>query len=151
MFYHLTQRPMEDTLRMLLGKARLAGWRVVVRGRAQDRLAVLDEKLWQGAEDGFLPHGLAGGAHDALQPILLTTETSRTNDATCVMAIDGSAVDPAEVEALERVCVLFDGNAPDALETARSQWRAMKDAGVTAEYWSEDGGTWEKKAQTNAE
>ncbi|MEP5197776.1 MAG: DNA polymerase III subunit chi, partial [Roseobacter sp.] len=38
MFYHLTRRPMEDTLTMLLGKARQAGWRVLVRGTDSDRL-----------------------------------------------------------------------------------------------------------------
>ena len=32
MFYHLTRHPIEETLRMLLGKAQGAGWRVAVRG-----------------------------------------------------------------------------------------------------------------------
>ncbi|MEO9894942.1 MAG: DNA polymerase III subunit chi, partial [Paracoccaceae bacterium] len=31
-FYHLTRRPLEDTLSMLLAKAMQAGWRVAVRG-----------------------------------------------------------------------------------------------------------------------
>ena len=31
-FYHLTRRPLEATLPMLLGKAQQAGWRVAVRG-----------------------------------------------------------------------------------------------------------------------
>ena len=72
-FYHLTRRPLEHTLPTLLDKARGAGWRVAVRGPDPDRLAWLDEKLWLGPEDRFLPHGLAGGPHDAAQPILLTT------------------------------------------------------------------------------
>lgn len=148
MFYHLTQRPMEDTLLMLLGKARAAGWRVVVQGNATDRMAWLDEKLWLGAEDGFLPHGLAGGPHDALQPVLLTTENSRPNGATCLMSIDGAEVSPEDVSALERVCVLFDGGAADALEVARGQWRKLKEAGVAAEYWSEESGSWQKMAET---
>ena len=73
-FYHLTQRPLEATLPMLLTKALQAGWRVAVRGRDAGRMAWLDEKLWLGPEDGFLPHGLAGGAHEADQPVLLTTQ-----------------------------------------------------------------------------
>ena len=52
---------MEETLSMLLGKATGAGMRVIVRGSDFGRLGWLDEKLWQGAEDGFLPDGLAGG------------------------------------------------------------------------------------------
>jgi DNA polymerase-3 subunit chi len=148
MFYHLTRRPMEDTLAMLLGKARGAGWRVVVRGTSEARMDWLDQKLWLGPEEGFLPHGLAGGPNDRLQPILLSTATERPNEATCVMSVDGAEVSPEEVTALDRVCVLFDGNAPEALQTARAQWKSLKDAGAHAEYWSEDSGRWEKKAET---
>lgn len=146
MFYHLTRRPMEETLTMLLGKALAAGWRVAVRGTSQDRMAWLDEKLWLGPEEGFLPHGLAGGPHDALQPVLLTTGRDTPNAATCVMSVEGAEITPDEVSKLDRVCVLFDGTAEDALQTARAQWRTLKEAGVEAEYWSEESGTWQKKA-----
>ena len=47
--------------------------------------------------------------------------------------------------ALERACIVFDGNDPEALERARAQWRALKEAGVAAEYWSEADGRWERK------
>ena len=63
-FYHLTRTPLEATLPMLLGKARAAGWRVLLRGRDGARMEWLDQQLWLGAGDGFLPHGLAGGARD---------------------------------------------------------------------------------------
>lgn len=146
-FYHLTRHPLEVTLAMLLGRAQGAGWRVAVRGPDAGRLAWLDEKLWLGAEDGFLPHGLAGGAHDADQPVLLTTGPA-ANGATCVMSIDGAEVSAEEVAALDRVCVLFDGNDADALNVARGHWKALKDAGASAQYWSEESGRWEKKAET---
>ncbi|APX11342.1 DNA polymerase III subunit chi [Tateyamaria omphalii] len=146
-FYHLTRRPLEDTLTMLLGKALQAGWRVAVRGPDAGRLGWLDEKLWLGADEGFLPHGMAGGPHDADQPVLLTTGPA-ANNATCVMTIDGAEVTAEEVAALDRVCVLFDGNDPDALNVARAQWKALKDAGASAQYWSEESGRWEKKAET---
>lgn len=148
MFYHLMQAPVEETLAMLLTKAQSAGWRVAVRGTDPARLDDLDQKLWLGSEEGFLPHGRAGGPHDALQPILLTTEHNAANGATCVMSVDGAAVTPQEVASLERVCVLFDGMSEPALQTARAQWRDLKEAGVTAEYWSQESGRWEKKAQT---
>lgn len=146
-FYHLTRRPLEDTLTMLLGKAAQAGWRVAVRGTDAGRLGWLDEKLWLGTDDGFLPHGVVGGAHDADQPVLLTTGPA-ANNATCVMAIDGAEVTADEVAALDRVCVLFDGNDPAALDVARAQWKVLRDAGASAQYWSEDSGRWEKKAET---
>lgn len=148
MFYHLTRRPMEATLTMLLARARQAGWRVVVRGTSPDRMRWLDEKLWTQDEDGFLAHGVAGGPHDDLQPILLSDSAAMPEGFTCMMSVDGAQVAPAEVDTLERVCVLFDGNDPQALDVARGQWKALKDAKAKAEYWSEESGSWEMKAAT---
>ena len=147
-FYHLTRQPLEAALPMLLGKARGAGWRIAVRGRDAARMDWLDEKLWLGPEEGFLPHGRAGGEHDADQPILLTTDAGLPNGAVCLMAVDGAAVAADEVTALERVCILFDGNDEAALNHARHQWKVLKEAGASAQYWSEESGRWEKKAET---
>ena len=146
-FYHLTRRPLEATLPMLLGKAQEAGWRVAVRGTTPARMEWLDEKLWLGPEEGFLPHGLATAPHAARQPILLTTGADSPNDPHCVMTIDGAEVAAEEVQRLDRVCVLFDGNDEAALQTARGQWKALTDAGCSAQYWSEESGRWEKKAE----
>ena len=65
LFYHLTRSAAEQLLPVLIGKSRAAGWRVELRGTDAGRMARLDEALWQG--EGFLPHGLAGGPHDALK------------------------------------------------------------------------------------
>lgn len=147
-FYHLTRRSLQDTLPVLLEKARGAGWRIAVRGQMQDRMAWLDESLWQGADDSFLAHGLAGGPHDALQPVLLTTSQEAANAPDCVMAVDGAEVQAEEVQSLARVCILFDGTDPQAVQQARGQWKALTDAGCSAQYWSEESGRWEKKAET---
>ncbi len=147
-FYHLTRQPLEVVLPTLLDRARGAGWRVAVRGTSLERIEWLDDKLWLGPEDQFLPHGCAGGSHDADQPVLLTTQTAMPNGAACLMTIDGAAVDPDEVQALERVCILFDGNDETALNTARGQWKALTDAGCTAQYWSQESGPWQMKAQS---
>lgn len=150
LFYHLTRGPLEQTLPQLLGKARAAGWRVAVRGTDAGRMEWLDDRLWLGPDDGFLPHGLAGGPHDADQPVLLTTAPDLPNTAVCLMAVDGAEVAPDEVGRLERVCILFDGNDPSAVERARGQWRALTQAGCAAQYWSEESGRWEKKAESGA-
>jgi len=147
-FYHLTRRPLEAVLSMPLERAMQAGWRVAVRGPDAARLASLDEKLWQGPEDQFLPHGLAGGPHDAMQPVLLTTGAVAANEPACVMCIDGAEVDAPEVQALERVCVVFDGRDDAAVQRARAQWKTLTDGGCAAQYWSEDSGKWEKKAES---
>lgn len=122
---------------------------MVVRGTDRARLSALDERLWLGPEEGFLPHGLAGGPHDALQPVLLTVKNDAPNGATCLMSIDGAEVSAGELALFDRVCVLFDGNDPTALNQARGQWKQIKDAGCQAQYWSEESGRWEKKAETS--
>ena len=144
LFYHLTRSGPGQLLPMLIGKSLQAGWRVELRGRDRARQVALDEALWQG--EGFLPHGLAGGPHDARQPALLTVEgQAAANAPRCLIALDGAEVSGAECAGLERACIVFDGNDPEALERARVQWRALKEAGVSSEYWSEADGRWERK------
>jgi DNA polymerase-3 subunit chi len=145
-FYHLTRSPLERTLRVLLEKSLAQGWRVAVRGPRADLLSHLDRVLWEVPEDGFLPHGLAGGPQDAAQPVLLTTDAGPpANGATCLIGIDGAPLTAEEVQALTRSMILFDGGDPGATEAARAQWRSLTGAGVAAKYWSEESGKWEMK------
>jgi DNA polymerase-3 subunit chi len=122
----------------------------MVRGPDPEQLQWLDQKLWLGPEEGFLPHGLAGGPHETDQPVLLGTGMDMPNGASCLMAIGGAKVTPAEVTALDRACILFDGHDPSAVQHARGQWKALTGAGAPAEYWSEEAGRWEKKAESGA-
>lgn len=147
-FYHLTQRPMVDTLRMLLEKSMANGWRVVVRGTDRVAMEQIDEALWLGPQDSFLPHGLAGGTHDAAQPALLCWEPDATHGAQCLMSVHGAEIAAEEVTGMERVCVLFDGHDDAALAHARTQWKTLTAAGASAQYWSEESGRWEKKAES---
>ena len=143
-FYHLTRQPLEQTLPKLLGLARKAGWQIAVRGPSAERLEMLDRKLWEG--DGFLPHGLAGGPHDADQLILLTPGDA-DNSPDCLISVDGAQIEPDEISPLKRAMIIFDGNYGDALSVARGQWTVLTGAGIPAKYWSQESGTWEMKAQ----
>ena len=147
-FYHLTRRSVEDALPTLLDRALAQGWRVAVRGADPDRLERLDEALWLGPKDGFLPHGLAGGPHDARQPVLLTAGAA-ANRAACVMAIDGAALDADEVRGLARACLVFEAGDGAAMAWARARWKALTEAGVGARYWSEESGRWQEKEARN--
>lgn len=146
-FYHLTQRPLEVTLRILLEKCRAQGWRVAVRGRTDAMLQRLDDHLWLHPEDGFLPHGLANGPHDGDQPILLTTAREAPNRPDCLISVEGADLAADEIGPLARAMVLFDGHDPTAEETARAQWKALTGSGIAAKYWSEQSGKWEMKAE----
>jgi DNA polymerase-3 subunit chi len=147
-FYHLTSSPLEVALPPLLEKSRGAGWRVLVRMTSPERLDWLDQRLWLTTEDGFLAHGMAGGPHDADQPILLTMAQDNANSADCIMAVDGAELSEAEAKAAQRACVLFDGNDPAAVDAARSQWKRLTAAGCPAQYWAQQDGRWVKKSET---
>jgi DNA polymerase-3 subunit chi len=150
MFYHLMRSTPADTLAVIAPRALQQGWRVMVRGTDQAGLERLDGQLWlKGGDESFLPHGLEGGAHDADQPVLLGLGAP-ANGARVLALVDGAGAEDAEIAAMERVWVLFDGNDPDRLQAARGQWKAMVAAGHAAQYWSEDSGRWEKKAESAA-
>jgi len=146
-FYHLTDSPLETTLPMLLGKARQAGWRTLVRGTDRSVLERLDQRLWEFDPDSFLPHALAGGDHDAEQPILLGDQ-AQSDGFDCVMAIGGANVTASEVGVLERCCILFDGHDEAAVQFARMQWKTLTDAKLSAQYWAQEDGRWVQKASS---
>lgn len=148
-FYHLTQTPLEVTLPDLLQKSAARGWRVLVKGTSDDRLRWLDDRLWMQGDDSFLAHGLAGGTQDAEQPVLLCQTDVNANNADILMAIDGAQILPDIVSAFTRVCILFDGNDPEALDVARGQWKQLSNAGFPAKYWSQETGAWREKASQN--
>ena len=146
-FYHLTRSTVDGALQNLLPRALAAGWRVAVRGQDADRLNWLDQKLWLGPEEGFLPHGQDKDPHAELQPVLLTLGQP-ANAPDCLMTIDGAALEPDEVSGVKRACILFDGHDDPAVQQARVQWKALTGAGCAAVYWSEESGRWEKKAES---
>ena len=150
MFFHLMQSTPADTLAINAPRALGQGWRVMVRGTDPAALDTLDAALWlKGGDDSFLPHGVEGGPHDADQPVLLG-QGGPVNGAKVLALIDGAAATDAEITAMERVWVLFDGSDDARLQAARSQWKAMTGAGHAAQYWSEESGRWEKKAESAA-
>ncbi len=66
----------------------------------------------------------------------------------CAGALSGGGRALADDAAsYERIIVLFNGNDPDALDEARSQWKLAKATGLPCQYWQQnDAGRWEKKA-----
>ena len=158
-FYHVTESPLETVVASLLGRALDQGWRVELRGGDPARLGWLDQWLWEHPEDGFLPHGLAGGPHDGLQGALsIWTTRPRLRSVACgapapgafdaLMTLDGAGVSAEEIAARERVWILFDGRDAAATQAARVQWKALTGAGAQAAYWAEEAGRWIKKAES---
>jgi DNA polymerase III subunit chi len=149
MFYHLTRSGPDETLMTLIARARSRDWRVMVRGQEPGHLARLDDLLWVQPADGFLPHGMAGGATDADQPVLLG-QGPAANGAKVLALIDGALPDEGELARMERVWVLFDGASTAAVESARELWRHVTEGGHPAQYWTEDSGSWQMKMEKTA-
>lgn len=144
-FYHLTERPLEDVLPVMLERSLERGWRVTIRGASDERIAALDKRLWTYGDASFLPHAAEG--EGAGQPIWLTTSDRLENDPNTLMLIDGAEITDQELATMETIAILFDGHDPAAVEHARGQWRRMSDAGQKAVYWAQEGTRWIKKAE----
>lgn len=148
-FYHLQRRTLEDVLPGLLERALQRGWRAVVQGASEERIAALDEHLWTYSDDSFLPHGSAREGDPEMQPIFLTTGPENPNGARVRFLIEGAEIAPIleRGESYERIMFLFDGNDAAALAAARAQWSELKSRGLTLSYWQQtERGGWEKRA-----
>ena len=144
-FYHLTESSLEAALPPLLGKCAQRGWNVLVWGLESARLEHLDRVLWTYAEASFLPHGIAGGAKDAAQPVLLSATGDNANAAQVLMLIDRAEASPSALAAYERAIVIFDGSDNEAVDAARGYWKTVIAAEIPAQYWAQEGGSWVKK------
>ena len=146
LFYHLQRQPLEAVLPSLLERSLERGWRAVVQATSEERLAALDDHLWTFSDDAFLPHGTDREAHAADQPVILTLGGGNPNGATIRFLLEGAEI-PPDASSYQRLVIMFDGNDDEALALARTQWRAVKDAGHDATYWQQDQrGRWERKA-----
>ncbi|MCX5511966.1 DNA polymerase III subunit chi [Kaistia algarum] len=145
LFYHLQQQPLESVLPPLLEKCLERGWRVVVEAGSPERCDSLDALLWTFREESFLPHGTWRDPNAAIQPIVLTADAANPNGARVRFAVDGADIGSAE--GYDRLVLLFNGNDPESLDTARAAWRRVKGEGHDATYWQQSGnGRWEKRA-----
>ena len=143
-FYHLTRTRPDQALPQLLARTLAAGQRAVVHCGNAQRLADLDETLWQCASPDWLPHGTLADGDVDLQPIWLTTEDASPNGARFLFLIDGARSE--HLGDFDRVFDLFDGQNQPAVTAARERWTAARAAGHILTYWQEAGRGWEKKA-----
>ena len=146
LFYHLTASPLEANLPTMLERSLERGWRVLVRCGSEAGMAALDTALWTYRAASFLPHGTSAGPHPPLQPIYMTLGDENPNGANVLMLVDGARAAPAEMAGFDRTCLIFDGGDERALEAARTDWRTVTAAGLTAQYWAQEQGRWVQKA-----
>lgn len=144
-FYHLERRSLEDVLPRMLATSLERGWRVVVKAGSEERSEALAAHLWTFDDESFLPHGTKNDVHPEQQPIWLTALDDNPNGANVRFFVDGAAI--GEVDGLTRAVVIFDGNDPQAVEQARTDWKRLKAGGNEVSYWQQDeSGRWQNRA-----
>jgi DNA polymerase-3 subunit chi len=145
LFYHLTERTLEQVIPGLLEKCLERGWRAIVQGTIPERLEALDAHLWTYSEESFLPHGMIRDGTESEQPVWLTTGEDNPNGASVRFMID--AATPPELADYARGVYVFDGHDEAAISHARGRWKVEKEIGHTVTYWQQTAnGSWERKA-----
>jgi DNA polymerase III subunit chi len=140
-FYQLAGMPVEQVIASLAEKVLAGDGRLLVIADDEAFLARLDRMLWADGSTSFLPHGLAGGADDARQPILLSTGPDAPNLARNLLIADGVWRDSALT--YDRSFFLFDN---DTLEPARAAWKSLAGKeGVERRYFAREDGKWTEK------
>ena len=140
-FYQLAGSPAEQVIASIAGKLLAEDSRLLVVAADDGLLARLDRMLWDQGPTSFLPHGIAGGADDARQPILLSTSPDAPNRARNMLIADGEWREAAL--GYDRAFYLFDEGT---LEGARLAWKLLAGReGVERNYWALEDGKWAKK------
>ena len=129
LFYQLNGQTLEQVLPPLIARSLERGWRVAVQASSDERIEALDAHLWTWRDDAFLPHGTWREAEAAEQPVLLTVNADNPNAAVVRFLVDGADM-PADASAYQRLVLLFDGDDPEALETARTRWSKRQKRGL---------------------
>lgn len=149
LFYHLTEKTLEQVLPGLLEKSLSRGWKVVVQLGSQEQVEAMDTHLWTYREESFLGHGFSSDGTENLQPVWLTMQDDNPNEAKIRFLTGGAQID--EPSEYDRIVYMFDGHNNEAVEHARARWKLHKDAseksGDEQTYWKQTpNGGWEKKA-----
>lgn len=142
-FYHLTRSTLEDVLPELLEKTRAKGWRAVVMTSSPERAEALNQHLWTYRPDSFLPHGSSKDGAAENQPVWLTHQDERPNEAAILFLTEGAQT--ARPSEYERICEIFSGEDPEALAAARQRWKNWQSEGHAMNYWQQGERGWEKK------
>ena len=140
-FYQLAGTPAEQVIATLAEKVLEADGRLLIVAEDEAQLVRLDRQLWDQGATSFLPHGVAGGAEDARQPILLSTSPDAPNQARNLLIADGLWREAALT--YDRSFYLFEDHT---LEGARLAWKLLAGReGVERRYWAREAGKWVKK------
>ena len=141
-FYQLAGTSPEQVIASIAEKMLATDGRLLIVAAEEPFLSRLDRMLWDSGATSFLPHGVAGGADDARQPVLLSTSPDAPNNARNMLIADGQWRDAAL--SYDRSFYLFDSST---VEGARLAWKQLAGReGVERRYWAQVDGRWKQQA-----
>lgn len=145
-FYHLERSSIEAAIVPLLEKCLQNDWACLIRAQNASTLNDLDKKIWSFKPDSWLPHAIEGeGVEASEQPILLTTSDENSNFSQAFFILENAPL--GDIEGVERIFYLIDGNNEDLVKAARIEYKRAKEEGFELAYWQQnENGKWEKKA-----
>jgi DNA polymerase-3 subunit chi len=142
-FYQLSRDPAEAVLPQIARNTLKAGERLLVVSEDEAQLGAISRELWGRIADSFLAHGIAGGEHDARQPILLSGTMQPSNGARFVAIADGLWRDEVFKDDGPEFARAFYIFGEDTLQPARDCWRMLGTRdGVERRFWKQQGGKW---------
>ena len=143
-FYRLTASRLEKGLPRLLEKIHQAGMKSLVLANDEDRVAQLNQQLWNYTTKYFLPHGAKEDGFCEKQPIYLTHEFENPAGANVLAMVDGAT--PPSLDEFEKAIYMFDGEDEQQVKKARQRWKEYKENDHELVYWQQTPkGKWEKK------
>ena len=143
-FYHLTVSNIESALPKLLERVIASGKRALVRVESEERVGILNSKLWTYDQSSFLPHGTIKEGKADSQPIWITEKHENPNKSDVLVVLDGD--ETPDLDDFERCLEVFNGADDAAVDVARARWRHYTNSGYTITYWQQSSeGRWETK------
>lgn len=140
-FYKLTRDPAEKILPVLAMRLLDQGGRLLIVAASAMLRQEIGAALWSHQPASFLPHGAAGSADEAMEPILIAGawQLPAVNNARNVAIADGEWHQDALQ--FDRAFLLFDDSN---IDQARATWRNLATLdGVERHFWQQnDQGKW---------
>lgn len=144
-FYHLQKQSEQQVLPMLVRKAYEQGHRIVVKCNNSEQVEAINAHLWTFDANSFLPHGCAKDGHAEMQPIWITDQDERPNEADVLILMHGATSD--KMHDFTLCCEMLNGQDAQGVQDARTRWKMYKEQEFEVTYWQQsDRGAWEKKA-----
>lgn len=141
-FYHCTRASPEAVLQKLLNKVLDSQKTAFVQTGVDEKNTMIEQSLWSGSMNDFIPHGLAHDEGCENFRILLGVEYDKRFQTDFLFCLH--QCETVHFSSFERVIILFDDKIEDYKNWVRSAWVLLKSENYSISYWQQkENGSWE--------